>query len=162
MSTCLVCGSNDGAAVLHGSDRLYHTTTRQFDVLRCGKCGMLRLDPQPLPEELRRYYPENYWFAADGSTAGRLEEAWRRLVLRDHVQFVTRALRESGARGPLLDVGCGGGLFLGMMQERGFSVVGLDFSREAAAVAWRKQGTPAMVADFAGAPLRAEIGRAHV
>jgi SAM-dependent methyltransferase len=144
----------DGAAVFHGSDRLYHTTTRQFDVLRCGKCGMLRLDPQPLPEELRRYYPENYWFAADSSTAGRLEETWRRLVLRDHVRFVTRALQESAAQGPLLDVGCGGGLFLGMMRERGFPVVGLDFSLAAAAVAWRKQKTPAIVADFAGAPLR--------
>jgi SAM-dependent methyltransferase len=42
-----------------------------------------------------------------------------------------------------------------MMRERGFEVVGLDFSREAAAVAWQRQKTPAMVADFAGAPLRA-------
>ena len=55
-----------------------------------------------------------------------MEEAYRRLVLRDHVQFVAQALRSSTARGPLLDVGCGGGLFLGMMRERGFRVVGLD------------------------------------
>src|SRR5882724_6201570 len=137
MSACLICGSGESTPLFHGSDRLYHTTTRQFDVARCSECGLLRLDPQPSPEELRRYYPEHYWFAPDGSTAGRLEEAWRRLVLRDHVRFAARALRESPARGPLLDVGCGGGLFLGMMRERGFRVVGLDFSPEAAALAWR-------------------------
>ena len=152
--TCLICGSAETVSLFHGSDRLYHTTTRQFDVVRCGGCGLLRLHPQPSPDELRRYYPGDYWFAADASAAGRMEEAWRRLVLRDHEHFVTRALRESRARGPLLDVGCGGGLFLGMMRERGFGVVGLDFSREAAAVAWRRQQAPAMVADFASAPLR--------
>jgi len=155
MSACVVCGGVEASPLFHGSDRLYHTTTRQFDVVRCDQCGMLRLDPQPSPEELRRYYPDNYWFAPDASTAGRLEEAWRRLVLRDHVAFVADALRGSRAQGPLLDVGCGGGLFLGMMHERGFRVLGLDFSREAAAVAWRQQQAPAMVAEFARAPLPA-------
>jgi len=154
MSACVVCGGTGGAPLFHGSDRLYHTTTRQFDVVRCDRCGMLRLDPQPSPEELHRYYPDNYWFVPDTSAASRLEEAWRRLVLRDHVGFVTEALRQSRASGPLLDVGCGGGLFLGMMRERGFRVLGLDFSREAAAVAWRRQQAPAMVAEFARAPLR--------
>jgi SAM-dependent methyltransferase len=139
--------------LVHGSDRLYHTTTRQFDVVRCGECGMLRLDPQPSPDELRRYYPDNYWFAPDSSAASRMEEAWRRLVLRDHVRFVTQALRSSKATGPLLDVGCGGGLFLGMMRERGHRVVGLDFSREAVSVAWRRQQVPALVAEFGSAPL---------
>ena len=155
MSACLVCGSGAFTPVFHGSDRLYHTTSREFAVVRCGECGLLRLDPQPPPEELGRYYPENYWFAPDESAASRMEEAYRRLVLRDHVQFVAQALRSSTARGPLLDVGCGGGLFLGMMRERGFRVVGLDNSRDAAGIAWRRQQVPAVVADTERAPLRA-------
>jgi SAM-dependent methyltransferase len=154
MSACLVCGSGAFTPVFHGSDRLYHTTTREFAVVRCGECGLLRLDPQPPPEELGRYYPENYWFAPDESAASHLEEAYRRLVLRDHVQFVAQALRNSTARGPLLDVGCGGGLFLGMMRERGFRVVGLDNSPDAARIAWRRQQVPAVVADTERAPLR--------
>jgi SAM-dependent methyltransferase len=154
MTSCLLCGNSGATTVAHGSDRLYHTTSRQFDVVRCAGCGLLRLDPLPTPDELRGYYPSNYWFAPDTSTAGRMEEAWRRLVLRDHVRFVSQAMASSTAKGPLLDVGCGGGLFLGMMRERGHRVVGLDFSREAAAVAWRQQQTPAVVAEFASAPLR--------
>ena len=151
MSACLMCGCAEATAIFHGSDRLYHTTTRQFSVVRCDVCGLLRLDPTPLPEELKRYYPDNYWFAPGESAAGRMEEAYRRLVLRDHVRFVTQAL----ARGPLLDVGCGGGLFLGMMRERGYAVVGLDFSREAAAIAWKRQQVPAVCGHLAHAPLRA-------
>jgi SAM-dependent methyltransferase len=143
MSACLVCGSECSVRLFEASDRLYHTTAAKFCVVRCGDCGLMRLDPQPCPGELRRYYPENYWFAPDRSAASRLEEAYRRLVLRDHVRFVTEAL--AGAPGgALLDVGCGGGLFLGMMRERGFRVVGLDASREAAAIAWRRQKAPAV------------------
>jgi 2-polyprenyl-3-methyl-5-hydroxy-6-metoxy-1,4-benzoquinol methylase len=155
MSDCLVCGCGQCTAIFHGSDRLYHTTTKQFSVVRCDQCGLLRLDPTPSPEELARYYPDNYWFAPDQSTASRLEEAYRRLVLRDHVQFVSQALTDSSARGPLLDVGCGGGLFLGMMRQRGTQVVGLDFSREAAGIAWHRQQVPALAGDLERAPLRA-------
>jgi len=154
MSACLVCGSDQYAALFRASDRLYGTTVQEFAVVRCRECGLLRLDPQPDPEELRRYYPENYWFAPDRSAASRLEEAYRRLVLRDHVRFVAQALHGSRARGPVLDVGCGGGLFLGMMRERGFPVVGLDFSAEAAAIAWRRQHAPAVCAMLEHAPFR--------
>ena len=123
-------------------------------MVRCEECGLARLDPQPSGDELNRYYPENYWFAPDGSAAGGMEEAYRRLVLRDHVRFVAEALRHSRARGPLLDVGCGGGLFIGMMRERGSRALGLDSSREAAAIAWRRLQGPAMAADLENAPLR--------
>ena len=152
MSACPVCGSERTARLFTGSDRLYRTTAKEFAVVECRECGLARLDPQPDPEELRRYYPAGYWFAPDGSAASRMEEAYRRMVLRDHVRFVERALRESKARGPLLDVGCGGGLFLGMLRDRGFRVVGLDWSREAAAIAWKRQGAAAVCGSLEKAP----------
>lgn len=161
-----MCGSDRATLLFRQTDRLYRTTEKQFAVVRCGECGLVRLEPQPSPEELHRYYPENYWFAPDESLAARLEERYRRAVLRGHVRLVERALRSSRARGPLLDVGCGGGLFLGMMQERGFRVAGLDFSREAATLAWRHHRVPAVVADLERAPFRpasfAGITMSHV
>ena len=155
MSACLVCGGARAESLFHLSDRLYRTTDKVFAVVRCGDCGLVRLDPQPPPAELRRYYPDNYWFAPDENAASRLEERYRRLVLRDHVRFAEHALRSSGARGPLVDVGCGGGLFLAMMRQRGFPVIGLDFSREAAGIAWRRQRVPAVCAVLTEAPFPA-------
>src|SRR5579872_1447035 len=111
MNACVVCGSRNAEALFQSTDRLYHTTSRQFGVVRCGECGLMRLDPQPSPEELHLYYPDGYWFAPDETAASRLEEAYRRVVLRDHVNFVQTALGHTAAAGPLLDVGCGGGLF---------------------------------------------------
>jgi SAM-dependent methyltransferase len=155
MSACVVCGCERAATLFTAPDRLYHTTAKEFAVVRCEECGLMRLNPQPDAEELRRYYPENYWFAPDESAASRMEEAYRRLVLRDHVRFVTQALAGVRARGRLLDVGCGGGLFLGMMRERGYRVAGLDFSPEAAAMAWKRQQAPVVCGDLAHAPLGA-------
>jgi SAM-dependent methyltransferase len=161
-----MCGGARISLLFRQTDRLYRTTKKQFAVVRCGQCGLIRLDPQPSPEELRRYYPDTYWFAPDPSIVGRLEEWYRRVVLRGHVRFVERALRSSSAQGPLLDVGCGGGLFLGMMRQRGFRVVGLDFSRAAAAVSWRHQNVPAVAANLEQAPFRpasfAAITMSHV
>jgi SAM-dependent methyltransferase len=153
MSACILCGSGRTTALFQASDRLFHTTTRRFAVVRCGACGLVRLDPPPSPEELRQYYPPGYWFEPTGA-GNRLAEAYRRAVLRDHVRFVERALSESPASGPLLDVGSGGGLFLGMMRERGFDVAGLDFSEDAALVAWRAHQAPSFCADLERAPLR--------
>ena len=152
MSQCPMCGNQRATLLFRQTDRLYRTTDKQFGIVRCVQCGLLRLDPQPSPAELSRYYPEAYWFAPHHSLVGRLEESYRRVVLRGHVSFVARALRTSKVRGALLDVGCGGGLFLGMMQQRGFRVMGLDTSREAAAGAWRNHGVPAVVADLEHAP----------
>ena len=50
MSDCLMCGCGQFTALFHGSDRLYHTTTKQFSVVRCDECGLLRLDPTPPPD----------------------------------------------------------------------------------------------------------------
>lgn len=92
------------------------------------------LDPPPAAE-LSSFYPESYWYAPDQTITARLEEIYRRFVLRDHVRFVAQALERSGETGPVLDVGCGGGLFLALLRERGFEVQGLDSSPKGAALA---------------------------
>jgi SAM-dependent methyltransferase len=154
MSACLICGSARLKTLFTASDRLYHTTAQPFAVVRCGECGLIRLEPPPAPRELHRYYPDNYWFAPGPGAASRLEETYRRLVLRDHVQFAAEAIARSSAQGPLLDAGCGGGLFLGMMRQRGVRVLGLDYSREAAAIAWSRQQAPSVCATLDAAPFR--------
>ncbi len=155
-SCCLLCESTQARLLFTSTDRLYGTTARPFQVVRCSGCGLVRLSPAPSPEELSVYYPEHYWFEPANSATGRLEERYRRLLIRDHIRFVARALRESGESGPVLDVGCGGGLFLGMLRESGARVLGLDRSPDAASLAWRHNGVPAFCGDLVSAPLPAE------
>ncbi len=139
--------------MFRGTDRLYRTTDELFSVVECTSCGLIRLHPQPARADLARYYPPQYWFAPRGGPADRLEEAYRRLVLRDHVSFVDRAIRESGESGPVLDTGCGGGLFGKLLAERGHRAIGLDLSADAARVAWTQNRVPAICASLDHAPV---------
>ncbi len=141
---------------MRGTDKLYHTTTREFQVVECAGCDLIRLDPWPSPAELGKYYPSDYWFVPEQDSSGWLAERYRRFVLADHVRFVQRAVEHSGEAGPVLDVGCGGGLFLRMMRERGHRVVGLDFALSAAHVAWNVNGVPSLCGSLASAPIAAE------
>jgi len=149
---CPACGCAERGVLFQGTDRLYRTTTKEFQIVECRRCRLIRLFPRPSPAELVLYYPPEYWFAPGNSLADQLEERYRRLVLRDHLSFVLRAAGGSEDSGLVLDVGCGGGLFLLMLAERGFKVIGLDFSLEAARVAWQR-GVPAVCASLSQAPL---------
>ena len=153
-AACPACGALASRALFTASDRLYGLTDKEFRVVECVACRLIRLLPPPTSSELRGYYPADYWFAPQGNTVDRLQEWYRRLVLHDHIRFVRRVVQDSGESGLVLDVGCGGGLFLRMLGEFGFRVIGLDVSRDAASVAWKCNQVLAVCATLSHAPLR--------
>lgn len=140
---CVLCGNAETKLLLTGPDRLFGIASGTYSLVECQGCGLARLSPRPTPDQVAGFYATNYWFAG-----GVLTELYRRMVLLDHVRFAVRAARESGAPGKVLDVGCGGGLFLRMMKERGFDCLGLDFSEEAARVAWQTNGVRVVTGDL--------------
>jgi 2-polyprenyl-3-methyl-5-hydroxy-6-metoxy-1,4-benzoquinol methylase len=151
--SCVACGSTQSQVRFSTTDRLYRTTGQTFHIVECGQCGLLRLSPQPGPSDFDRYYPANYWFENKQNTVDSMEQLYRRLVLRDHLRFVAHALRQVREGGPVLDAGCGGGLFLGMLRQRGFQVLGMDISSDAARLAWRQQGVPAVAGELSANPI---------
>ena len=110
----------------------------------------------PGDDEIAGFYPSQYWWsAAKPGALKQLESIYRKIALRGHVSFITRAARNrAGLR--LLDVGCGGGALLGLLKQRGFQVTGVDFSSEAAKVADMENGVQVVVGSLeeAGFPDR--------
>lgn len=151
--TCPACGSRQSKAVFQGSDRLYETTSKTFSVVECSGCRLLRLHPWPTIGELQRFYPKSYWFSTQETRVSQMEEWYRRLVLRDHVNFVGKATRP--VDGPVLDVGCGGALFGRLLRDRGYKVFGLDYSHQAARVGWMENHVPVATGLFTDSPFRA-------
>jgi 2-polyprenyl-3-methyl-5-hydroxy-6-metoxy-1,4-benzoquinol methylase len=82
----------------------------------------------PGREELRGFYPEQY-YGEPGTKFQPLVERLVRVVGERHISFLTRLLAP-GAR--VLDLGCGRGVILGPLADRGFEVHGLEISAEAA------------------------------
>jgi 2-polyprenyl-3-methyl-5-hydroxy-6-metoxy-1,4-benzoquinol methylase len=149
---CPACGCAEFRILFQATDRVFRTTPRVFQIVECRSCRLIRLHPCPSPAELAPYYPKNYWFSRGHTTAEHLEEVYRRFVLRDHLRFVRRAIEASGESGLILDVGCGGGLFLKMMAELGHRTAGLDFSLDAATIAWKENGVPVACGSLTQAP----------
>jgi SAM-dependent methyltransferase len=94
----------------------------------CTRCGLGRCDPLPTPAEVRAFYPDEY-YGEPGTKFQPLVERLVRWVGQRHIGFLTRAL-PAGAR--VLDVGCGRGVILGPLADRGFEVHGQEISAEAA------------------------------
>lgn len=118
---CPVCGTR--------------TATRRFAVdgvgaplVCCDGCGLGRFHPMLGPDEIRELYPDEY-YGEPGVKFQPVIERMVRWVGERHIAFLSRGL---AAKARVLDVGCGRGVLLGALADRGFEVHGIELSEEAA------------------------------
>ena len=97
-------------------------------VVLCVRCGTGHLHPLPTPAEIAAFYPPRYY--GDLGTKFAAPIALRvRFVAQRHVAFLAEGLAP-GAR--VLDVGCGRGVTLAGLADRGLEAHGFEISAEAA------------------------------
>jgi SAM-dependent methyltransferase len=131
---CEICGSGAGDTSL--PDAPDYVTGRHFSVWRCAQCGVAATVPRP--EQMAPYYPDLYRrYSGPTLTALRLLYRWR-------VRSWVRRLPPGRA----LDVGCGDGWMLSALRERGWKVVGLERTHDAARSAHRLNGIPMIVGEL--------------
>jgi 2-polyprenyl-3-methyl-5-hydroxy-6-metoxy-1,4-benzoquinol methylase len=94
----------------------------------CVRCGLGRLHPLPDLAQLASFYPGEYYGEPGRKFQGFIERLVR-MVGERHIAFLTRELRP-GSR--VLDLGCGRGVILGALADRGFEVHGVELSAAAA------------------------------
>ena len=122
-SRCPACHGTPCTVLFEGTDRFHRTTTYRYRIVECAACGVIRLDPCPSPAELASFHPELYWWEAVPVLDGRLAQNLRRWARRDQVRFVEQSIRRPG---PVLDIGCGGGVLTTALQERGMAIFACD------------------------------------
>ncbi len=137
-SECVLCGEQQARPLLQRRDRLGQAT---FTYLACPRCGLIRVSPMPSPEEIAAFYPETY------EPHSEVRENWlfrlgRRWGWNRRLRVIRRHLAVHG--GSVLDIGCGTGEFLALLQEKGWQVAGLEPGPRAAALARRRLGTDAV------------------
>ncbi len=137
---CPLCLNPSTVPALTGTDFLFEATAKSFSLNSCPQCRCLFLNPMPDGKEIAGFYPSQYWWnASRPGLLKQLESVYRRLALRDHVAFIVSAGRHANGR-RVLDFGCGSGTLLGILKTRGFDVLGVDSSEEAARVADLENG----------------------
>jgi SAM-dependent methyltransferase len=147
---CPVCASPDLGILFEARDRIYRATSDTYRIVECARCRLIRLDPYPeAPATLE--HPARC--PAGDSAADRFERAYRRFVLTDHLNFITRAIEAAGDEGPVLEASPEGGLLRSILAERGWPVLGLDSSVADAAQNRNVHGAAAVCASLVAAPL---------
>ncbi len=135
---CLLCGSTERQVLYRGKDRLHHVPG-EFTLVECTRCGFIYLSPRPDRDEIRHFYPSDYLPFRPAIHEER--SPLRRFDRLFGLYRRCRLIRQLKSRGSLLDVGCGTGDFLAVMQSYpGWTVRGLEPHAEAAAQARAQYG----------------------
>jgi SAM-dependent methyltransferase len=122
--TTVVWGDHEGPLV---------SKLKMHEVIACRICGFRHVVPLPDPSELESAYREKYYTDEKPTFLAHAGEDadWGEIASRDRLEAFERLL--PGDRRHLLDIGCGPGFFLKTAQERGWRVLGIEPSRQAAA-----------------------------
>lgn len=113
-----------------------YITGERFDVCYCPQCGLHVTYPAPPTEEAGKHYPRSYY--GSGRRFNRLVE-W---LLDNLYNFRARQIEEKQRPGKVLDIGCGRGLLLKKLRDRGWKPAGTELSEEAAAYARETANLP--------------------
>jgi len=126
-----------------GRDR-FHEIEGEFHVQTCGSCGIVFLNPQPTFDEIRKYYPDNYYSyhqTIERTIVTKLHDKLKRL-------FYARGFPlANGTR--VLDIGCGNGEKLSEFLALGADCYGVEINEKAVEVA-RSKGIKAYHGDLFG------------
>ena len=126
---CNLCGSDKSGELFLARDYTFASEER-FSYVKCPECGLVFLSPRPSPEEIGRYYPDQY-YQKYGAGSPEL------MFLRgDYSEDIAKI----GLPGRILDVGCQKGVFLKDMQDKGWDCYGVDISETACEIARDSRG----------------------
>lgn len=173
IKTCLLCGAKGLPLYTNMRDRLFDAPG-VWKFLYCQHDGLIWLSPRPTSEDIGKIYVKYYTHDVHNrkSFLASLKDIIERILLYYGFGYDTlpngrgfhligRVLRlfpplkeiagssvmwlNRPAMGKILDVGCGNGSFLSVMQKLGWKVMGVEPDVWAAEVAQERLGVPVIV-----------------
>ena len=120
---CNICGADEAALVAIQND---------YRMVECRRCGLVYVDPRPTSEFLIQLY-NSYHQRGDKD-----EHTWETLMAPNFSEVSALLDDMFPRKGRLLDIGCGYGHFIDIMQSKGWAASGVEPSERTSAYALSK------------------------
>jgi 2-polyprenyl-3-methyl-5-hydroxy-6-metoxy-1,4-benzoquinol methylase len=146
---CALCGQDNSELFYLGRDLAYGKPGR-FPIVRCRNCGLVYINPRPVPEAMSYYYPPDYepYKRAPKEAKFKIQELHQRFMFRNRCLVVKKVCKH----GRLLDLGCARGTFLSEMKRYGnWDVAGVEPDHQAAKYARDELGLDVFHGELADA-----------
>lgn len=124
-SNCPVCSSDDIYAVLVAED--FTVSHEKFSIWQCGNCSLRFTQDVPDENDIAPYYQSSEYISHSDTRKGLINQVYHRVrqqTLKQKRNWIRQYTKLD--KGSLLDVGCGTGAFLNIMQQGGWQVTGLE------------------------------------
>jgi SAM-dependent methyltransferase len=127
---CPLCDQEKIGELLEVTD--HFLSQENFELAKCGNCGMVYTNNPPSPVEIGKYYDSEEYLSHNDNAKGLISLVYK--GARGYMLWRKRKAIEklSGLKsGNLLDIGCGTGHFLKEMLKSGWNVNGVEINEDA-------------------------------
>jgi len=108
---CNICGTDKTTLI---------TTQRDYSFVMCDQCGLVYMNPRPKLEVLKSIYDTYH------QRNGKNSYSWDILMKGNYSHVSSELVRKYPSGGRLLDIGCGYGHFLKIMERYEWQTEGID------------------------------------
>jgi len=124
-SACPSCGQKNIAFVFSVKD--YTVSHEQFEIWECQNCTLRFTQNVPEENAIAAYYQSENYISHSDTSEGLINKLYHKVRIRtlaNKKKLVEHLTAKSA--GSILDVGCGTGAFLHIMQHAGWKITGLE------------------------------------
>ncbi|MBR0176917.1 MAG: class I SAM-dependent methyltransferase [Bacteroidales bacterium] len=108
-----------------------------FLINECHNCGLLFTLPRPSKEKIGEYYKSNEYYSHQENKNGLIPKLYE-LIKRINLKRKWKMAANNMHSGKILDIGCGVGDFLHIMEEKGWETTGIEPSEDAKKIAKKR------------------------
>lgn len=115
---CGFCNSNIYDFYSESRDYEYETSSNLWRFVKCKKCNNVYLNPRPLDSEIPLIYPSNY-YSYNYKKISYVSRNLKKIIDKKRLKEIINDSKKN-INGKYLDIGCGDGRYLKLMEHQGF------------------------------------------
>ena len=138
---CIICGTNNWKYLFDAHDRMFGFPGK-FSEHKCRSCGFVRLLPKLTNIQLKKYYPSSDYYSYNNNAQLSFFGKLRNYLVVHYYKpnpvslllglfLKVPAMPKPVQNGKILDIGCGSGETLSLLQTAGWEVYGIDIDKKA-------------------------------